>query len=110
MTTVVPTTPAGRMQIRPPLNLLRRHEPWNAREGSAVGEVQALIAAQERWWHRETLPGHVTASAWIVDPARTQVLLLHHGKLNRWLQPGGHWEEDPDLLSAALREAREERV
>lgn len=34
--------------------------------------------------------------------------MLHHGKLNKWLQPGGHVEDDADILSAALREAREE--
>ena len=103
-----PHTPSGRMVIRPPLHLLRRHVPADAREASDVGRVQALVAAQARWWHRDTLPGHVTASAWIVDPTRTQVLLLHHGKAKRWLQPGGHWEDDPDLESAALRETREE--
>jgi 8-oxo-dGTP pyrophosphatase MutT (NUDIX family) len=35
-------------------------------------------------------------------------LLLHHRKLNRWMQPGGHADGDLDLLAVALREAREE--
>jgi 8-oxo-dGTP pyrophosphatase MutT (NUDIX family) len=34
--------------------------------------------------------------------------LLHHGKLGRWLQPGGHADGDPDVVRVALREAREE--
>jgi 8-oxo-dGTP pyrophosphatase MutT (NUDIX family) len=53
-------------------------------------------------------PGHITASAWIVDPERAQSVLLHHRKLGRWLQVGGHVDGDPDVRRAALREAREE--
>ncbi len=32
----------------------------------------------------------------------------HHGKLDRWLQLGGHVDGNPDLAAAALREAQEE--
>jgi len=53
-------------------------------------------------------PGHLTGSAWIVDATRRHVLLTHHRKLDKWLQPGGHADGDPDLLAVALREAREE--
>jgi 8-oxo-dGTP pyrophosphatase MutT (NUDIX family) len=52
--------------------------------------------------------GHVTGSAWIVSPDRQKVVLLHHFKLDRWLQPGGHADGDPDILGVALREAEEE--
>ncbi len=36
--------------------------------------------------------------------------MIHHKKLGRWLQPGGHFEarDSGDAASAALREAREE--
>jgi 8-oxo-dGTP pyrophosphatase MutT (NUDIX family) len=50
----------------------------------------------------------VTGSAWIVDQDRTYVLLHHHGKLDKWLQLGGHADGDSHVLNAALREAREE--
>jgi 8-oxo-dGTP pyrophosphatase MutT (NUDIX family) len=33
---------------------------------------------------------------------------LHHRKLERWLQLGGHVDGDPDVRLAAQREAREE--
>jgi 8-oxo-dGTP pyrophosphatase MutT (NUDIX family) len=36
------------------------------------------------------------------------VLLLHHRKLGRWIQLGGHADGDFDLCAVALREAREE--
>ena len=53
-------------------------------------------------------PGHITASAWIIDPNRSKVVLLNHKKLCRWLQPGGHADGDRNCLRVALREASEE--
>lgn len=53
--------------------------------------------------------GHLTASALVVDPERSRVLLTLHRKLRMWLQMGGHCEpEDTGLAAAALREATEE--
>lgn len=59
-------------------------------------------------FQRNHLPGHFTASAWIVDPAKQFILLTHHAKLNKWLQPGGHADGDENILRVALKEAREE--
>lgn len=53
-------------------------------------------------------PGHVTASCFIVVPSKRQLLLHHHLGLDRWLQMGGHIEENETVLGAALREASEE--
>jgi 8-oxo-dGTP pyrophosphatase MutT (NUDIX family) len=37
------------------------------------------------------------------------LLLIHHGRLDRWLQPGGHFEAvDTSVESAAVREVLEE--
>lgn len=63
---------------------------------------------QERCFHREHLPGHITGSAWIVNKDRSKVLLVNHAKLNRWLQPGGHADGDENVLNVALRESNEE--
>lgn len=59
-------------------------------------------------FQRTHLPGHITGSAWIVDPSGEYVLLTHHAKLNRWLQPGGHADGDEDVIRVATREAIEE--
>jgi 8-oxo-dGTP pyrophosphatase MutT (NUDIX family) len=53
-------------------------------------------------------PGHLTASALVVDAARTATLLTLHAKIGRWLQLGGHCDGDGDLAGVALREALEE--
>lgn len=58
--------------------------------------------------HRSCRSGHLTASAAVVDPSRPAGLILHHVKLDRWLQPGGHADGRGDLASVALAEASEE--
>lgn len=62
----------------------------------------------DRCFHRDHLPGHITGSAFIVDESGTFTLLTHHAKLNRWLQPGGHADGDEDVFRVALKEAVEE--
>jgi 8-oxo-dGTP pyrophosphatase MutT (NUDIX family) len=57
---------------------------------------------------RSCREGHLTASAFVVDPSLSRVLLVHHAKLGLWLQPGGHCEKGERLLDAALREVGEE--
>lgn len=58
---------------------------------------------------RSTLQGHITASAWILDQSKSEALLIHHRKLDRWFQPGGHIEViDDSVRNASLREAIEE--
>ncbi|MBA2282682.1 MAG: NUDIX hydrolase [Acidimicrobiia bacterium] len=51
---------------------------------------------------------HLTGSALVVDPADGRFVLLHHRKVGRWLQPGGHADGDGDLAAVALKEAQEE--
>jgi 8-oxo-dGTP pyrophosphatase MutT (NUDIX family) len=58
---------------------------------------------------RACAEGHITASAWVLNPPATHVLLTHHRRLGQWFQLGGHLEpDDASVLDAALREAREE--
>ena len=90
------------------LQLLHAHQAFDAHEQQMLERLTAFVSAHENFYSRELLIGHITASAWIVDEANSHALLLHHGKLNKWLQPGGHVEDDADILSAAMREAREE--
>ncbi len=52
--------------------------------------------------------GHLTASAWVVNPRHDKCLLMHHRKIGKWLQLGGHLEHCGDLLSEAIREVKEE--
>jgi 8-oxo-dGTP pyrophosphatase MutT (NUDIX family) len=77
-------------------------------EAAMLAEYIPFISAHPDCLQRSCVPGHLTASAWIVDASRQRVLLTHHHKLDRWLQLGGHVDGNSDLLGSALREAREE--
>lgn len=57
---------------------------------------------------RQLALGHLTGSAWLVSKDGQRALLMHHRKLSRWLQPGGHADSCGDLAHVALREAEEE--
>lgn len=66
------------------------------------------LLQHERAFQRDHLPGHITGSTWIVDEELEHVLLTHHAKLLKWLQPGGHADGDADVRRVAMREAEEE--
>ncbi len=49
-----------------------------------------------------------TVSAFILHPTLPKLLLLHHSKLQKWLQPGGHVELNENPLQALRHELIEE--
>lgn len=57
---------------------------------------------------RDNEVAHFTASGWIVNPARTKVLMAYHNIYQSWSWTGGHADGEADLLGVALREASEE--
>lgn len=68
-----------------------------------------FLAAREDACLRSCVPGHLTASALVLDATAEHALLTLHPRVGRWLQLGGHCEpEDVSLAAAALREATEE--
>lgn len=90
------------------LSLLDRYRPADPRERAMRDLAHRFVAENPRCFERSFRVGHVTGSAWIVDPKRERALLTHHRKLSKWLQLGGHADGEPDILEVALREAQEE--
>ena len=87
---------------------IRAHRAFDHAEASAKADALAFIRAYPECLHRSCLQGHLTASAWILSSDLRAAVLLHHKKLDRWFQPGGHVDGNPNLLESALREAAEE--
>ena len=90
--------------------LLQAHRPEGALETQHTADVLALLDVPGDPFSRDHFaPGHVTASSFLLSPDGASVLLIFHGKLHRWLQPGGHVDpDDVDVLAAAKREVLEE--
>lgn len=88
---------------------LADHEPADKTEAESLVAVRRLLAVPDAFSSAFFVPGHVTASAFVVHPTHDSVALLLHSKIGRWLQPGGHVEpEDESVVAAALREVAEE--
>lgn len=90
------------------LLLLERYQARYPHETSTIQRVRALIEGHADCLVRSCRPGHITGSAWVVSSDRRRVALVHHRKLERWLQPGGHADGEADIVGVAWREALEE--
>ena len=94
---------------RSAIALLREWNAPNREQDSLRHAVLAFLDARDDACLRECVPGHITASALVLDDSGGQVLLTLHPRLGRWVQLGGHCEDDDgDIVAAALREATEE--
>ena len=83
------------------------HSP---KEQQYVHRMNTLLKESEDPFSRKHfIPGHFTASSFVLSPDAHSLLLIYHKKLKMWLQPGGHIEAtDPTLAHAFIREVEEE--
>lgn len=93
------------MDIR---NLIINFQPQCAQESEEKRMILHYIDAYSDLLYRSNETAHFTASSWIVNPEHTKVLMIYHNIYNSWSWVGGHADGESDLLSVALREAREE--
>jgi 8-oxo-dGTP pyrophosphatase MutT (NUDIX family) len=88
---------------------LRRHAPADEQESRDRERILDFVRRHSDPFDRRIVEGHLTGSAIVVSASKDEVLLLHHRKLDRWLQPGGHADPAETTGEAvALREAFEE--
>jgi 8-oxo-dGTP pyrophosphatase MutT (NUDIX family) len=90
-------------------NELLDHRPVDEAEAAHLRQILDFVDRHADPFDRNITEGHLTGSAFVVSHDGTRVLLVHHKRLDRWLQPGGHAEPgERSGLKVALREAREE--
>lgn len=77
-------------------------------EADAKFKMVEFAKEHEDCLERSLLKGHFTSSAWLLNKDGSKALLMHHAKLNLWVQPGGHCDGDGDFLGVAIKEAQEE--
>ena len=87
---------------------LRLYRPFNEQEQADQALILGCFGGPEDLFSRQSRLAHMTASAWIVNPGRTKVLMAYHNIYRSWAWLGGHADGERDLLQVALREAAEE--
>ena len=92
------------------LAALAAHQPLDDVEAASIvaftQHVADVIARGADPFDQTTDPVHITGSAIVVGSRGT--VLLHHRRLDMWLQPGGHIDPGETPWAAARREAIEE--
>ena len=87
---------------------LERYKPWNEQEERDRLLILQCLREQKDIFTRSNRLAHMTASAWVVNPDRSRVLMAYHNIYHSWSWLGGHADGETDLLSVAIRELQEE--
>lgn len=83
------------------------YTPFNEQEKKDKKLITEWLSEPEVF-KRENERAHFTASAWVVNPERTKVLMIYHNIYDSWAWMGGHADGEEDLFKVAEREAKEE--
>ena len=87
---------------------IRAYIPFNEQEEADRALILRFLEENPDAFLRTNQLAHMTASAWVVNPARTRVLMVYHRIYDSWSWTGGHADGEEDLAAVALRELREE--
>ena len=87
---------------------IRAYIPPCEQEERDKAVMLAFLAEHDDAFDRANLLAHMTASAWVISPDGTKVVMCYHNLYNSWSWTGGHADGDRDLLAVAMREVAEE--
>lgn len=90
------------------LSLLEAYQPQCNEQFQLREKINYFVENDTQCLARDNFYGHITASAWVIDPEGEKALLTLHRKIGLWLQLGGHTDGNGDLLDVAMREVKEE--
>ena len=95
--------------FRAPLcKALQKYAERHPEQNITADRMLDFVRSTPHCFERSHEAGHMTGSAWLLNPAGDKALLTLHHNLQRWMQTGGHADGDPDTLRVALKEAEEE--
>lgn len=78
------------------------------REEAEVARFSQFLGSSPEVFQRTHPPGHFTGSGLLASADLSRVALMHHRKLDKWLQFGGHADGEEMLARVACRECEEE--
>ncbi|PIY11446.1 MAG: NUDIX hydrolase [Flexibacter sp. CG_4_10_14_3_um_filter_32_15] len=97
------------MNKQPILDLLNNYQTSFDEEIEFQKRMIDFLTQHDDFALRSNLTGQLTGSAWVINKEHTKALLIHHKKLNKWLQIGGHIEDsDQTIEETVFREVKEE--
>lgn len=95
--------------FRAPLcKALQKYAESHPEQKITADRMLDFVRSTPHCFERSHEAGHMTGSAWLLNPTGDKALLTLHHNLQRWMQTGGHADGDPDTLRVALKEAEEE--
>ena len=71
------------------LQQLAAYEPYNEQEAADRALILECLTTSEDVFSRENRLAHMTASAWVVNRARSKVLMAYHNIYDSWSWLGG---------------------
>ena len=90
------------------ISQIEHYVPFNDQEKADKAQILAFLRSGAELITRDNPVVHLTASAWVVSPDRSQVIMVYHNLYCSWSWMGGHADGDWDLLRVAKKEVMEE--
>ena len=87
---------------------IKNYTPIDETEAADQTQMLSFMQRFDNYLSRENAFVHFCASAFVANPARNKAVMVYHNIYDGWIAPGGHADEEADLLSVALREVEEE--
>ena len=89
-------------------NQLDEYARRHTQEKHNIEQTKQFLSTRNPTEWKKDPSGHITGSAWLMDPGTNAILLTLHKKHRRWYQLGGHMEQENHPTDTAHREAQEE--
>jgi len=84
------------------------YTPFNEQEQQDLQSFKAAMLQLEDVLTRGNTLAHFTCSGFVVNRARTKVLMVYHHIYDSWSWTGGHVDGETNFLQVAMREVLEE--
>ena len=87
---------------------IEKYCPFNEQEQQDKLRILHFLKNNPDAFERSNMCAHMTASAWVINPEATKVLMVYHKLYDSWSWTGGHADGERDMLALAVREVQEE--
>ena len=97
-----------KMGLKELMDQIAGYLPWSEEELREKQQILQFMEKNPDCLFRSNEIAHMTASAWIVNPRRTKVVMAYHNIYHSWAWLGGHADGEADLLKVAKKEGEDE--